>query len=264
MKTIFAILIAAVFASQAPALAGEQPEYLQSFNPTNGFKPAQKNLTEIFLQLAGSLEFYGSPEPYMRHVKSEHARIEAKYQQKFSKPPKSHCPAYMTDEYIEKFAKNWNLLSPKFDLKPFTQDIGNMMREAIKGTRGTGTMLVEIFNEHQAQVFDGMTRAGDKSADFDLLKSNLVTRLELGKKVLREEEYEIPRRDAVSYAVCIQGVTMRLFKKFDENFEPTDTERFKAAFTRIFMDVGRMAQSELEAGIAEWALDKESATASIK
>lgn len=265
MKTIIAaFLIGLILACQSSALAGESPEYLQSFNPTNGFKPAQKNLTEIFLQLAGSLEFYGSPEPYLRHVKSEHQRIEAKYQHETGKQPQSHCPAYMTDDYIDRFASNWNLLSPKLDLKPFTQDIGHLLRLAIKGTRDTGTIAVEIFNEHQKLVFNSIAGTGNESAGFGLLKSNLVARLELDRQNVNEEKYEIPRRDAVSYAIIIHGVTMKLFKKLDDNLKPADAERIKAALTRVFLDVGRAAQSELEAGIVEWAFDKETATASIK
>jgi hypothetical protein len=259
MKTIIAILTGLFLACQASALAGESPDYLQSFNPTNGFKPAQGNLTQIFLQLAGSLEFYGSPEPYLRHVKSEHKRIEAKYQQESGKLPKSFCPAYMTDEYLNRLATNWNLLSPKLDLKPFAQDIGHLMRLAVKGTRDSGTIVVEIFNEHQSRVLENMTRAGDKTANFDLLKSNLVVRLEFGQTNVNEEKYEIPRRDAVSYAIIIHGTTMKLFKRLDDGLKPADAERVKAALTSVFMDVGRSAESELEAAISEWAFDREAA-----
>lgn len=46
------------------AAANSKPEYLTSFDPAKGFKPAQGDLTEILLQIAGSLEYYGSPEPY--------------------------------------------------------------------------------------------------------------------------------------------------------------------------------------------------------
>lgn len=261
MKTIFALLFGLILAGQAPILAGESPDFFQSFNPTNGFRPAQKNLTEIFLQIAGSLEFYGSPEAYLRHVVSEHKRIEAKYQQKYGKPPQSHCPAYMTDDYLARFAKNWNLLSPKIDLELFAKEVGHNMRLAIKGTRDSGTTVIEIFNEHQARVFDRMAQAGDQSAGFDLLKSNLVTRLKLDQRQIDELGNDIPTRDAISYAVIIHGVTMKLFKRLDDGLKPADAERIKAALTSVFMDVGKMAQSELEAGIAEWALDKEPATA---
>ena len=126
------------------ATAADKPEYLASFNPGKGFKPAQSDLTEVFLQIAGSLEYYGSPEPYLRHMKVEHARIEAKYGERFHRASKAYWPAYMTDEYFEKFSANWNALAPKLGLVALTKNTGHNMRDAILGTRGNGTMLVEI------------------------------------------------------------------------------------------------------------------------
>jgi len=38
-------------------------------------------------------------------------------------------------------------------------------------------------------------------------------------------------------------------------YKPEDAKRVKYALTNVFIDVGRMAQSELEAGIAEWAFN---------
>jgi len=87
------------------------PEYLRYFNPSKGFKPAQTNLTQIFLQLAGSLEHSGSPEAYLRHMQKEHARISAKLTAKTGKPHHGRMPAHMTDAYVEKLIANWNLLS---------------------------------------------------------------------------------------------------------------------------------------------------------
>ena len=78
---------------------------------------------------------------------------------------------------------------------------------------------------------------------------------------MNEERYEIPRRDAVSYAVIIHGITTKLFNKLDANLKPVDAGNIKAAILSVFDDVGRMAQSELEAGIAEWALESKTATA---
>src|ERR1700690_1023998 len=81
--------------------AAEKPESLASFDPAKGLKPAQRDLTEIFLQLAGSLEFYGSPEAYLRHIAKEHTRIESLYSQKFGKYPNSVRPDYLTNQYID-------------------------------------------------------------------------------------------------------------------------------------------------------------------
>ena len=258
MKTITAL--AFVFLLSV-LTAAEKPEYLGSFNPANGFKPAQRDLTEIFLQLAGSLEEYGSPAPYLRHIAQEHARIEALYRRKFGTEPKSCRPAHMTDEYINRLAATWNLLSPKLGLTPFAKEVGNMMRDSIKGTRGTGTIIVEIFNQHQARVFDEMTGKGGKGADFESLRSELVRRLELDKATVSEGRYEVARRDAVRCAIIIHGITTKLFAKIDQGLKPADARRIKAVITSVFLDVGEMAQSELQAGISERAFGRISTAA---
>lgn len=237
--------------SAAPA---ERPEYLESFNPAKGFKPAQTDLTEVFLQLAGSLEYYGSPEPYLRHVAAEDQRIQALYKTKLGKEPASHCPRYLTDAYLDRFAANWKILAARFDLEPYAKEVGHIMRDAIKGTRGTGTIVVGMFNRHQERVFNAMTGKPADRSDFDSLKAELITELELDKEEVSESRYEVARRDAVSYAIIIHGITMKRFTKVDEALKPADAARVKNAIVGVFLDVGRMAQSELEAGLAEWAL----------
>ena len=254
MKTTLALIFGFMLACQPLSIGADSPEYLQSFDPAKGFKPAQDNLTQIFLQIAGSLEFYGSPEPYLRHMAKEHERIEGLYLRKNGKVPKSYRPAYMTDEFLNRLAANWNLLSPKLDLETYAKDVGHAMRNAIKGTRGTGTILIDIFNEHQARVFDNMAGKGGAPADFEALKAQLVTRLELDKAIVDEERYETARRDAVSFALGIDGETKKLFKRLDQGLKSADAEKVKIVLTSMFMDVGQMAQSELEAGIADWAL----------
>ena len=260
MKTPLAF-VASLLACQAISFAAESPEYLQSFDAAKGFKPAQRDLTEIFLQIAGSLECYGSPEPYLRHMAKEHERIEGLYLRKNGKAPTSYRPAYMTAEYLNHFAANWNLLSPKLGLDSFAKEVGNTMRDAIKGTRGTGTIIVDIFNQHQARVFDAMGGKRNQSADFETLKSQLTTRLELDKKDVDEGRYEVARRDAVRSGIIIHGITMKLFTRLDQSLKPADAERVKTVLTSVFMDVGQMAQSELEAGIAEWAISRPSTAA---
>lgn len=240
--------------------AGAPPEYLQSFDPAKGFKPAQRDLTEIFLQIAGSLENYGSPVPYLRHTIAEHARIEALYRQKLGTAPKSFRPAHMTEDYLDRLTGNWNMLSPKLGLDPLARDIGHMMRDAIKGTRGTGTILVEIFNRHQAQIFDSMTGKRNDQADYEALRAELVSRLELDKKQVDEERYEIARRDAVSFALGIQGVTLKLFARLDAGLSAADAKTVKAILTSVFDDVGQMADSELQMGLLEWSVKAPSTT----
>ena len=261
MKPLLVFFASLLIGCQGFSLAAEQPEYLRSFDPAKGFKPAQDNLTQVFLQIAGSLEFYGTPEPYLRHMAKEHARIEGLYSHKNGKAPKSYRPAYMTDEFLNRLAANWKLLAPKLGLETYAKDVGHTMRNAIKGTRGTGTILIDIFNEHQARVLDHMAGKGGPPADFEALKSQVVSRLELDKPFVDEERYEVARRDAVSFALGIDGETKKLFKRLDQSLKPADAEGVKSVLTSIIMDVGQMAQSELEAGIAEWAINRSSTAA---
>ena len=165
----------------SPANAAATPPAQSAFNTAKGFKPAQGDLTEIFLQIAGSLEAYGSPEPYLRHILKEDARIRELYRRQRNSSPRTFFPAYMTEDYITRFSANWNLLSPKIGLEPFAKEIGHLMGDAIHGTRGTGTIIVEIFNAHQAKVFDHMAGKNRTLADFETLRSELTTRLELDK-----------------------------------------------------------------------------------
>ncbi len=239
------------------ALAAEVPEYLKSFDPAKGFKPAQSDLTEVFLQLAGSLEYYGSPEPYLRHTKAEHVRIQEQYRQRFRIEPKDYCPAYMTDAYVNRLTANWKILAPKLGLDALAKDIGNLMRDAINGTRGNGTMLVEIFNQHQAKVYAAMTGKESEPADFDVLKSELITRLYLDKTSIDDRNFKTAERDAVGFTIPIRGDVLALFKKIDASQKPADADRIKAAIVSVFIDVGRMAQSELEVSLAEHALDRQ-------
>lgn len=256
LAAISALLIVAV---RPIACAAEKPEYLQSFNPEQGFKPAQADLTEVFLQLAGSLEYYGTPEPYLRHVRAEHARIEAKYKERFGTAPKSFCPAYMTDEYLDRLSANWNTLSPKLGLDALTKHTGNLMRDAINGTRGTGTTVVEILNHHQALVYTSMSGKAGGSTDYEALKRELIRGLEIEKTTINDRNYDLAHRDAVGFTVGIRGPIIELFAKLDASLKPADSERFKGAIVSMFNDVGRMAQSELEVGIAERALDRQTA-----
>lgn len=259
MKTL--TVLAFAFIALLTARGADRPEFFDSFDPAKGFKPAQDNLTQVFLQIAGSLEHHGSPEPYLRHMAKEHQRIEALYLRTYGKAPKSYRPSFMTDEYLNRLCANWNLLSPKLGLEAFAKEMGHGVRNAIKGTRGTGTIIVEILNSHQSKVFDSRAGAGNGLADFETLKSQLISRLELDKPRVDEERYEIARRDAVSFALGIQGDSIKLFKRLDAGLKTADAERVKTVLMSIIMDVGQMAQSELEVGISEWAIRRASTVA---
>jgi hypothetical protein len=255
-STAFAGIVLVGFCLSHLASVVAAPTSDSFFDSAKGFKPAQTDLTEIFLQIAKSLEFYGSPVPYLRHMKQEHARIEADYKQRTGKVPTSHCPPYMDDDYINQVSETWDKLSPKVGLIPMTKHIGDLMTDAIQGTRGTGTILVEIFNTHQAHVFDAMAGRRE-SAGFDELQSQLIERLELDKAEVNEAQYELPQRDAVGFSLGIQGTVIKLYKKLDSALSPEDATKIKTALTSIILDVGKMAQSELEAGITEWSVSNQ-------
>lgn len=249
--------LAAIFvpllASLAPA--AEKPEYLASFDPAKGFRPAQRDLTEIYLQIGGSLEVYGSPIPYWQHVMAEQKRIEGLVEQKTGHRPSSLCPDFMTAAYVEGVAKNWNLLSPQLNLDRYAKEVGNVMRDAILGTRGTGTILVGIFNTHQSNVFSSMTGKSANGADFEALRSELVSRLELNKESVDEARYEIARRDAVSFALGIQGRTKNLFARVDNGLKPDAATTVKKVLFGFIIDTGIFADTELRAGIVERSVE---------
>ncbi len=117
----------------APFVKGdEHAPYAAWFNPAKGFKPAQPNFQMIFLQMAGSFEDSGSPEPYLRHVMAENARIDAKYQLATGKTGSSR-PPYFTDEYLEKILRNWNRMAPVLALENLIRESGRNMRYAVMG-----------------------------------------------------------------------------------------------------------------------------------
>jgi hypothetical protein len=247
------VALAVLFCLFRAATAADKPDYLDSFDPAKGFKPDQRDLTGIYLQLAGSLEYYGSPEPYLRHVAADHTRIEALYRQKSGKLPASCRPSYMTDVYIDRLSANWNLLSPKLGLDPFAKEVGRAMRSAIKGPGGSGTVIVEIFKRHQTRVLEAMAGKATQDADFESLRAELINRLELDQKSVGAKQDDIAEHDASSAAAGIHANTMKIFAKLDNGLKPADAERIKTAIANIFTEVGEMAESELRAGIAEWA-----------
>ena len=258
ISAVFATFLAFSGLVSPSTKAADKPEYLASFDPAKGFKPAQSDLTEVFLQIAGSLEAYGTPEPYLRHMKAEHARIEAKYNERFHRPSKAYWPAYMTDEYFEQFAANWAQMAPKLGLEALAKNTGDGMRDAINGTRGNGTILVQIFNRHQQAVADALAGKTSEPADFDALKRELISRLEIDKTVIHDRHYGIMQRDAVGFTIGIRGPINDLFAKLDAKLRPADAAQIKAVVTSMFIDVGRVAQAELEGAIVETALDRQS------
>lgn len=254
ISALCVLLLGSLSSVAARGEQDKQPEYLRFYNPQAGFKPAGTNLTEIFLQLAGSLEAHGSPEPYLRHMQKEHERISARFAAKMGKAPQSRMPAYLTPEYIDRMIANWNLLAPRLGLDVFAKETGGFVREGIRGTRDTGTIVVEIFNAHQKRVVEQMKKGDSGGTAFDELKAKLFTELEFNKEDVDMTGYEIPRRDAVSYAIIFRGTQEKLFQKIDGGVPPEKAEKIKSFITGTMLELGRLAHSELEIGILEWSL----------
>ena len=61
----------------------------------------------------------------------------------------------------------------------------------------------------------------------------------------------------MGFTIPIRGDVLTLFKKIDASLKPADAARIKAAILSVFVDVGRMAQSELQVSLAEHALDRQ-------
>ena len=228
------------------------PEYLRYFDPAKGFKQSQTNLTDVFLQLAGSLESEGNPASYLRHIQAEHVRVAGKYKAATGRELRGHWPSYMTDEYLDQTIANWNILAPKLHLDTLAKDAGRCTREAIRGTRDGGTILVGIFNHQQDLVVDAMQ--GGKDAGFEQFKATLTTQLEFDKAQVSTTGYEVARRDAVTYAAIFRGALADLFTTLDAKLPPEKATQLKSAVTGVFLDLGRLAHSELELGIVEAAL----------
>lgn len=117
----------------SPLANGDVLPYAAYYNPDVGFKPAQRDFTKIFLQLAGSLEHHGTPELYIRHVMAEHERIEKKYKAATGKETTAR-PKYLTDQFVENLIGNWNKMNTGLKLETLSRDAGKNMRLAIMGT----------------------------------------------------------------------------------------------------------------------------------
>lgn len=143
-----------------------EPLYTSFYNPNKGFKAAQTSLADIFLQLAGSMEHHGSPEPYLRHVLGEDGRIAKKYLATNDKEMASVLANYMTEEYIQKLAENWNKLSPRLKLDELARNMGRAIRLSLNGQNGE-TSLILLLNHHQNIM---VQNDGLKSLCEDLVK----------------------------------------------------------------------------------------------
>ncbi|MCB1202874.1 MAG: hypothetical protein KDN18_01340 [Verrucomicrobiae bacterium] len=252
LLSVIYLLIGASFSSLSAQ--DNNPPHLAHYDPTKGFKPAQANLTEIFLQIAGSLECHGSPEPYLRHIQSEHARVSQLYKEKTGKKHAGRMPTHMSAAYVDLMVKNWNTLSSPLQLEPFAKEIGRCAREGIMGTRLGGTYAVQIFNEHQRAVAARMKGQSNAISGFEELRQRMEKDLLFGKLGGSAEGLETSRRDAVSYALTITDRFWRKSEEVRSIAEPAKAAEVNQGLKEFFLDLGYLAQSELEIGILESAL----------
>lgn len=159
----------------------EKPPYLAYFDPDEGFKPVQGSMAEVFLQLAGSMEYCGSPIPYMKHIAAEHERVNAKYRKKYNRDPVSNLPPHMDVEYFSDLDKNWEILKDKLGLERLSREIGRLVREGIKGQSGQGTIVINMLNRHQELIYDDMTSGEIRVVGSKRLRAELAKLLEPGK-----------------------------------------------------------------------------------
>lgn len=326
-----ACALIAAYPVQGIAQSTDTPPYLAFYNPANGFTAAQPSLTQIFLQIAGSLEYSGSPEGYIRHMQQEHARISKKFAAATGQNHVSRMPAHMTPEYLDRLISNWKVLSPKIGLDALAKEEGLCARKAIRGMNDKGTVVIKIFNEHQAVIADAMEKGTSEGADYEHLQSRLEAELGLlpsseAEKVIaaQQERYfallarkeqalnETERKDYIallrhprftkadfaeldrfykkSYdklseqgkdemsqrvwagthpdeSKAIQTVAITaaneflrtkaaLFKRIDAALPPEKAIKIEAAIDGVFLDLGELAQSELEIAILEYAISK--------
>jgi hypothetical protein len=179
---------AAFAAIHPPAIAQsvENKPYIAYYNPGDGFKPAQRDFTKIFLQLAGSLEHHGSPEPYIRHVIAEHERIAKKYKAATGKNTTAR-PKYLKDEFVENLLKNWNKLSTGLKLESLSRQSGRNMRLAIMGT---WNMSVS-----EMVSFESQLTPGEAAAYRNLISKTYFTRTDLP---ITEKFYASPAYDKLT------------------------------------------------------------------
>jgi cytochrome c556 len=159
----------------------------------------------------------------------------------------------MTDDYLALFAKNWDFLAPKLGLKSLTMDIGREMRAGITGTQGEAVTIVTIFQAHQKSVLESMAGNSDGQAEFDTLKSKIMIQFDQAQT----DDSDPSTPETKQPLAAIRRRISTLFGALDNGLSPADASKVKTALTSMFTDVGRMAQSELEASNVEWALRQE-------
>ena len=188
-------MLMAIMLSGPSLKAADQPAYGLYFEQSKGFKPAQANFQSIILQMAGSFEASGTPEPYLRHVMIEDRRISAKYRLATGRDG-SRRPSYFTDEYLEKLLKNWNRMAPVLSLEDLTRETGRNIRHALMGSWNMSVAelvaLQDSLTEKEASVYRDLLRKDYfTKADFPAMEGFYKTAF---GKLTEEGKAQISRR----------------------------------------------------------------------
>lgn len=167
--------------------------YTKYFDPKKGFKPAQMSLEDVWLQIAASMEHYGSPVPYFHHMQAEHQRVEVAFTEEFGATLRSYRPPHQTDEYIDKLSENWDKLEPIIGLSNLAKKSGKTIRLAINGEDGNGTVLLLILRHYSVLAREEMLRDKTREVDFEDLQeelSRVLSEREIPFLVERESELQ--------------------------------------------------------------------------
>ncbi len=249
--------------------AAEPQPYAGHFNPDEGFKPAQRSFQKIFLQMAGSFEANGTPEPYFRHVVAEYVRIDAKYKKATGKGVSCRHD-YFTDEYIEKLIRNWNNMAKPLSLEPLVRQSGRDMRYAIMGSWNM-TIPEKLSVEDKLTAAEAATyrdllgKQWFEKSDFPTLqafyadgggydklselgKSQLSKRTHLGTMPSEKRSVEIESEKGGSLALTIlnqhQDRTLAYLENRKSPKANSDTLQ-EALKTRLKLDVGGISLNGL-------------------
>lgn len=248
-KSLIFSLLASIFLGGFSGLEGElfaqapknPSPHPGSFDPNAGFRPAQRNLTSVFYQLAGSLEHYGEPWPYLRHIRAEHDRIAAKYREKTGREMVPYLPDSISEEYIEEMSRNWNELAPKLKLEQLTKDSGRSLRLAIDGEKNQGTSLILLFNWHADRVYQDIISGGERHVGYRQLREELL-------KLVNEGETDFLARRESDLSEAEQKAFLSHLNK--SRFTKADFEALEAFYAAPYGRLSRYGKSLLSYRIA--------------
>lgn len=221
----------------ASARAVDRLEYPDSFDPTKGFPGAQRDLRKIYLHLAGSLEYYGSPEPYFRHVAEEDEKVEKLYLQMTGKRT-SIRPESISDDKLDQFAKNWNHLAPKLGLANLAKQVGATIRSALTANDDTRSSVRVLLSQRQASLHNQLTGRSEANAPVETFNDEIA--------ILADAP------DSQFHSVREQ--LDQIFAALNKGLSKGDADNIKAFILRVLSDTSLAAESEFEAGNVSWAL----------